>query len=47
MGFQGFKEWLEVLMVNDMMFSYRSFFSSKVLGKRRGLSTFCEAFLSL
>jgi hypothetical protein len=33
--------------VNDVMFSYRSFFSREVLGKRRGLSIFCGASLSL
>jgi hypothetical protein len=47
MGFQGFKEWLGVLVVNDVMFSYRSLFSREVLGKRRGLSIFCGASLSL
>jgi hypothetical protein len=41
--FQGFKEWLGVLRVNDVMFSYRSFFSREVLGKRWGLSTCCGA----
>jgi hypothetical protein len=33
MGFQRFKEWLGVLIINDVMFSYRSFFSREVLGK--------------
>jgi hypothetical protein len=33
MGSQGFKEWLGVLVVNDLMFSYRSFFSREVLEK--------------
>jgi hypothetical protein len=42
-GFQGFKEWLGVLLVNDVIFSYRSFFSREILGKRRGLSTSCKA----
>jgi hypothetical protein len=28
--------------VNDVMFSYRSFFSREVLGKGRGLSIFVE-----
>jgi hypothetical protein len=42
-GFQRFEEWLGVLVVNDVMFSYRSFFSREVLGKRRGLSTSCGA----
>jgi hypothetical protein len=42
MGFQGFKEWLGVLRVNDVI-SYRSFFSREVLGKRWGLSTSCGA----
>jgi hypothetical protein len=32
--------------VNDVKFSYRSFFSREVLGKRRDLSTSCEASLS-
>jgi hypothetical protein len=34
MGFQGVKEWLGVLVVNDVMFSYRSFFSKEVLEKK-------------
>jgi hypothetical protein len=42
MGFQGFKEWLGVLRVNDVI-SYCSFFSREVLGKRRGLSISCGA----
>jgi hypothetical protein len=46
MGFQEFKEWLGVLVVNDVMFSYRSFFSREDLGKKRGLSTSCGASLS-
>jgi hypothetical protein len=46
MGFQGFKEWLGVLVVNDVMFSYRFFFSREVLGKIWGLSTSCGASLS-
>jgi hypothetical protein len=46
MGFQGFKKWLGVLIVNDVMFSYRSFFFKEVLEKRRGLSTSCGASLS-
>jgi hypothetical protein len=29
--------------VNDVMFSYRSFFSREVLGKKRDLSTSCSA----
>jgi hypothetical protein len=29
MGFQGFKEWLGVLVVNDVMFSYRYFSPGK------------------
>jgi hypothetical protein len=33
MGLQGFKKWLGILVVNDVMFSYRSFFSREVLGK--------------
>jgi hypothetical protein len=45
MGFQGFKEWLGVLVVNDVI-SYRFYFSREVLGKRRGLSIFCGASLS-
>jgi hypothetical protein len=47
MGFQGFKECLEVLVVNDVMFSYCSFFSREALRKRRDLSTFCGASLCL
>jgi hypothetical protein len=39
MGFQGFTEWLGVLVVSDVMFSYCSYFSREVLGKRWGLST--------
>jgi hypothetical protein len=46
-GFSEFREWLRVLVVNDVMFSYRSFFSREVLGKQRGLSIFCGASLSL
>jgi hypothetical protein len=44
--FRGLKERLGVLM-NDVMFSYRSFFSMEVLGKRRDLITSCGASLSL
>jgi hypothetical protein len=47
MGIQRFKEWLGVLVVNDVKFSYRSFFSREVLGKRRGLSTSCELLYEL
>jgi hypothetical protein len=32
---------------SDVMFSYRSFFSREVLGKRKDLSTFCGTSLSL
>jgi hypothetical protein len=44
MSLQGFKEWL---VVNNVMFSYCSFFSREVLRKRRGLNTSRGASLSL
>jgi hypothetical protein len=46
MCFQGFKEVLGVLVVNDVMFSYRSFFFRQVVEKRKDLSTSCGASLS-
>jgi hypothetical protein len=46
MGFQWFKEWLGILVVKDVMFSYRSFFSREILGKIWGLSTSCGASMS-
>jgi hypothetical protein len=43
-GFQGFKEWLGVLVVNDVMFSYRSFFSREDLEKNMRFKYFLWSF---
>jgi hypothetical protein len=46
MGFQGFKEWLGVLRVNDVI-SYRSFFLQGSSRKKKRFKYFCGASLSL
>jgi hypothetical protein len=44
MGFQGFEEWLRVLVVNDVMFSYRSFFLQGSSRKKKRFKCFLWSF---
>jgi hypothetical protein len=47
MGFKRLEEWLRVLIVNDVMFSYHSFFFEESSRKKKGLSASYGASLSI